>query len=1390
MFQVSQVFQTHAENYNSTIIDILRKYKSDFTQSDIENITLLLSENYSNTILKQKLETLLSSEILESDIQTLKQSYLTFIDERDVQIERLHFKQDEQTMMLITQRDKAIETILEDIISSRQDWSEQEIKNIILEVISYFYQNNTLSETESFTDIIETISETYNVEVTTQEIQNTSYDFDELSFLDFMQQLTQNYETSLSYNELIEYYNSYTTHQLLLENIITETSLIESETPLIEYETIITENTAQIESLYETHEIFTTLTQEEIQSYFISELDYSDVEVLHQQRIQESWELPDAITQSLKQEYKDDSAMLENLTPIAYVQELSGNNALITNLAGGSKLAQENALLYAGYTVETFSDSQLVLVFSDESLLRLEDNSKVTLTQSNNSSLWVDVEHWNIWSRVIKPLFTQDSFEISSESVSLAVRGTSVYIQKQQNSDFSAYVVDSYTAKGTNSLELVDSATGENLSLGKGEVFTKENTETRGQKNTFTRQSLMQQDAQIWEFLRDDLQYLSLTLDDRNRGFYNNPISSKNDSKNFIDKLSGELESSLPSNQESDTFFINAQTPKDNITPDTIYLRIMQDKLISDIKNSPENNNAAKISAIAALDIETLKRNIWNLREIENRLDLNISQEIITRPSLTSQDINDIFLDFGLEEQQALKSKLIRVRNHLKNTINDWSAYLSADIVLPTEYEGVNINWISSNSEYLEDFGKILKYSDQEDIILSLTALLSIEDQELEHVFPLIIKKREPTDEQKLEKSMRVLEEHISNIGTFTNTIDLPDFNQEWAIIPKIVWKQDDYVNSNGTLNRPSFVQWDIIYHPAIATLSFWEARLEEKEFTLKRIKKRAEIPEEIQVEFNVSSAESQFPGCDIHDIQLSNGQVWSMCNVGSSKSGLSSESYGWYYEYRGGDAIEACQVDGYTLPSKSDFETLLAYFWNNVDDIQLALQLPKAWEKYKEHLVDSRKNIWIGTEIFYWSLTYDSVTDDEKYYTLEDNWINSEFRRSKLPVRCIRGDTVAEVEEEIEIEELVEPVDEIVVEPVITEPVITEPVITEPVITEPVITEPSLEEIAKQLLIDEKNRLLPYFENPIVIENDVLNIKDTLSGLNPNIKYAWAGAPKYVGTHGSISSPSYNDWDKDKTLTLTLSHDDTQETESVTWILVVVERQACNTTSPNIEKIGDVCYELVASAEYNEAWGYNLKLGWSTLVTADVWSGVNNNSYNLQSYYWWKIEELSRKKSFVKFWGEKWILLENYNWPGWWPEYLSYDLSSLNLWDDWAIEMSVRGEDLLDNSELKILTHVPWVFYIWVKNTWWPTLRKIYIVNKENTHSEILNSYIISDNYNNIIVNKIWSDLTLDINGNKVIKNNYFSNVDSITDFYLWSHSNKQYQWNWIINYTNIYKK
>jgi hypothetical protein len=45
-------------------------------------------------------------------------------------------------------------------------------------------------------------------------------------------------------------------------------------------------------------------------------------------------------------------------------------------------------------------------------------------------------------------------------------------------------------------------------------------------------------------------------------------------------------------------------------------------------------------------------------------------------------------------------------------------------------------------------------------------------------------------------------------------------------------------------------------------------------------------------------SSVSRYPGCDTDDIVLSNGQVWSACNVGATKAGTGVESYGSYFQW------------------------------------------------------------------------------------------------------------------------------------------------------------------------------------------------------------------------------------------------------------------------------------------------------------------------------------------------------------------------------------------------------------------------------------------------------------------------------------------------------------
>ena len=115
------------------------------------------------------------------------------------------------------------------------------------------------------------------------------------------------------------------------------------------------------------------------------------------------------------------------------------------NLNGSAKLGEENFSLYSGYGIETLGDSTATIVFSDESILRLEAFSRVNISTPSSSNINVAVERGTIWTRVLKPLLSGDIFTIDSDGISLGVRGTSLAVTKGVSST-TINIVDSYTS--------------------------------------------------------------------------------------------------------------------------------------------------------------------------------------------------------------------------------------------------------------------------------------------------------------------------------------------------------------------------------------------------------------------------------------------------------------------------------------------------------------------------------------------------------------------------------------------------------------------------------------------------------------------------------------------------------------------------------------------------------------------------------------------------------------------------------------------------------------------------------------------------------------------------------------------------------------------------------
>jgi hypothetical protein len=1202
-----------------------------------------------------------------------------------------------------------------------------------------------------------------------------------------MQNLTESYDTTLSYSQHLEAYSIYINTENILEHIITETSMIEGDTPIIEYENILLERTNQIESIYKTHEIIGTLTVEETQSYFTKELDYSDVEVLYQERILEDDIIPETMSQTLEQEYIDDSSIIADMTPLAYVQKSSGN-ILVTNLAGWSKVSQDNMLLYAWYTLETFVGSELTIIFSDESILRIEENSRITLTESSSHNEWVQIEYGNLWARVIKPLFSNDSFTIESQSVSLAVRWTSVYIQKEENSDFTAYVIDSYVADWTQSLELTNSLTWEDITLNSGEVYQNTDESTPGGKNTFNKASLMQEESQISWYLREDIKYLSLMLDDRKRGFYNNPIWGKQDSKNFIDKISGELETSLPESSEIAHFFENAETPSTEITKDTIYMRLMQDEIITELKDSSNSDKEQKISTITSLDIDELKEDIWNLREIENRLNLDIYEEFIDSPTLTPDEVSNIFIGYGLEEEQAKITKLNNAKKYFLKNLNNGSPYISDDIDLPNKYKEISISWKSSNKTYLKNDWTVLKYHKDTDITILLSATFSLDDKELIHWFPIILKKKNPTDLEQLIESYNLLKDYISDICVFTDYILLPDFNDSWVIIPEIIWEQDEYVNSDGTLNRPTATEWDKHYHIAKATIKFWEAILENKEFVLKRIKAQpAEstptpilppTPEEIVVSlsewFWSEYISSQREAASI--AKWSNEIITSSLEFPNTMSGASIQyqTDSSYFTI----VNNIWNVAPHCFRDKDvSVSALFTLSWAT-QDVEQDLKVPKIYENWRiiEGECYSPEEAIEYLSWVFWSRYIseqrsldniadwnNSITADYLDFPLTVNGIDISYQ-SDSSYFTISGKTgtpspYCNIDKDISITATFT-LDWFT--QTITEDFIVPKEIKGWVMVGEECVNPT--DVADNQLDEAVLRFEDYF-----MGTSVRNVEDDIQHPDlPNwVSVTWHNNP-HVSTSGDVIRPSFDDPDRPITVKAKFTHADATSPKYLNNIDLLILRETCSGTV-----IDDECYELIASAEYNTAWDYKLNKtnGWS--ISWNVSSWVSNNGMYLDSTLRW-ITQINKRKSLVEVWGERWIYLDNTGSD----DSLSYNLSSLELWDDWAIEISVRGEDLrkrsADDYDTYYIFWSPWEFSVY--NYRW--LSRVYDWIRAEINTLNINSW-----YQSIILTpnrfQIWS-----------LINNHNKDLDISNTIKLWVARSDTKQWNWIIDYIKIFKK
>ncbi len=228
----------------------------------------------------------------------------------------------------------------------------------------------------------------------------------------------------------------------------------------------------------------------------------------------------------------------KNIQVVAYISDLQWTVEKINTL--WEKITvQIGEVITKDDTISTLSWASASLVFIDNSIVRLSENSRIQITRKAWKSIELSLLDGDIWARVLKPLYDTSFFTIKTADVSAGVRGTSIRIKKTTDK-IKITVIDSYA---TDPL-----LAGADIEYGTGKQFLpkehsieidltkKEQKEKRENKKDLLRD----------EFVRDntqkDLVYMNM-LD----GLAENPELKK--------RLAWEFKVTMPAKDEVEIFF-------------------------------------------------------------------------------------------------------------------------------------------------------------------------------------------------------------------------------------------------------------------------------------------------------------------------------------------------------------------------------------------------------------------------------------------------------------------------------------------------------------------------------------------------------------------------------------------------------------------------------------------------------------------------------------------------------------------------------------------------------------------------------------------------------------------------------------------------------------------
>ena len=445
---------------------------------------------------------------------------------------------------------------------------------------------------------------------------------------------------------------------------------------------------------------------------------------------------------------------------VAYIQEIDGDVVKITT--AGKVDLEEGSFLSVWERILTLKNSEVTLVFEDDSIIRLSENTAFTVDVHTEKETSSTLNKWSVWGRILRPVGSESDFKIMADNVSATVRGTSILMEANENGELEEIqVLDSYSDEGV----LVESWDDSVVLQPEEEIVidTKSTTSTKKklEKKRIKMDEVLREKAIVRKNTKKDIIYMQHVVEKREK--------AGNVDVKTVEKIQKEIKNTVPKSEEVESFFEVEEllqslewNETDMTVDEDIVELILKDEILKEIKKSPEKReNKELINEIIRDDFksDTTQEVVKKARDKAEKIELKNTSKVIAAPLVDREKINIKKIEAKKEKEKAIKTEIKKEEKNVekkeiknvpekKNTsANDIKALLEAQIKQE-----------KSKQEALDRKNEILKKSETEKVV-SHTSVKPKETKPEPQVKPVVT----PTKVEPVKVEPTKIDSHSNN---------------------------------------------------------------------------------------------------------------------------------------------------------------------------------------------------------------------------------------------------------------------------------------------------------------------------------------------------------------------------------------------------------------------------------------------------------------------------------------------------------------------------------------------------------------------------------------------------------------------------------------------------